>query len=189
MNNAATHCLPSPAVAPSVRSHPPFICRDTSSSQDRSYPKIPTSQGTIVVRHNSRAFRDADGPLAVEPTPPLCSLVRWNGRNRRSGHSQSAKLAHCLLQRTGKPESLEVHSSASILAGRGEKNGVAPGSQDLRRLHPEPQPGEFQPERLNGAPRVVADASSSPLPSASCALLSSAAPQRPHCAGSVAVRS
>ena len=38
----------------------------------------------------------------------------------------TAKIAHCPLQRTGKVESRGVHSAASILAGRGEKNGVIP---------------------------------------------------------------
>ena len=76
------------------------------------------------------------------PSGRVNSAALWNRRNRRLGSSQSAKLARRSLQRTGKPESREVNSPASILAGRGEKNGVAPGSQNFRRPHPEPQPGE-----------------------------------------------
>ena len=43
------------------------------------------------------------------------------------GYSQPVKFAHRTLQRTGNP-SRGVNSPASILAGRGEKNGAGPGS-------------------------------------------------------------
>ena len=78
---------------------------------------------------NDRSPAEFQGGNAPQWQSKLCPFVRSPAEAGETGvwatHNRQNQPA-VPLQRTGKPESQVVHSLASILAGRGEKNGVAP---------------------------------------------------------------